>query len=253
MKRNFGFTLIELMVAMAISLVALLALSELYINTRKTAGLQMIQNQVSEDGRYAISMLQRAIAQAGFRADPTQALASDRITATSNESISVKFTSDGQNQIDCNGSVAAAGATTLVIARPSSTSNQLQCGTVDWIAPSASGSGNGTELIDFKILYGIDTGPNLADGSYGCGNDPGDGSKPRDCIADSYVSSLTGGVTASQIASIKVCLVLRSEKTDTSIVKPAAVKDCSGSDITGSDTDKKLYRMFRSTIMLRNN
>ncbi|QKJ68111.1 prepilin-type N-terminal cleavage/methylation domain-containing protein [Deefgea piscis] len=250
MIKHFGFTLIELMVAMAISLIALLALSELYINTRQTASLQMIQNQVSEDGRYAISMLQRAIAQAGFRADPTVALASDRIAATSNESISIKFTSDGQNQIDCNGSVAAAGATTLVIAKSSS---KLQCGTVDWIAPSTSGSGNGTELIDFKILYGIDTGPNLTDGSYGCGSDPGDGSKPRDCIADSYVSSLTGGVTASQIASIKVCLVLRSEKTDTSIVKSAAVKDCSGSDISGSDTDKKLYRMFRSTIVLKNN
>lgn len=249
MKNNKGFTLIEIMIAMAISLIALLAVSELYINTRKTSNLQSIQNRVSEDGRYAIFMLQKIIGQAGFRPNPNVAMGIDRVTATSNESISIKFNSDGTNQINCDGAGAASGDVTLVIAK---SGNKLQCGSVDWIAPSASGTGNGTELIDFKIKYGVDTAPIGTEGIYGCGVEAGDGTKPRDCITDSYVDTLSGGVTADQISSIQVCLVLRSEKIDSSVIKSTDVKDCSNADITSSQNDKKLYRMFRSTVLLKN-
>nr|WP_314899216.1 prepilin-type N-terminal cleavage/methylation domain-containing protein [uncultured Deefgea sp.] len=249
MKNNNGFTLIEIMVAMAISLIALLAVSELYVNSKKTSNLQSIQNRVSEDGRYSIFMLQKIISQAGFRPNPNVAMPTDRITVTSNESVSVKFNTDGANQMACDGSVATADPTTLVISK---SANKLQCGTVDWIAPSASGIGYGTELIDFKIKYGIDTGPANTEGTYGCGTEAPDTTKPRDCVTDSYVSSLSGGVTADQVTSVKICLVLRSEKTDSSIVKSAVVKDCNNNDIASSQEDKKLYRTFRSTILLKN-
>ena len=249
MHKLKGFTLIEIMVAMAISLIALLAVSELYVNARKTGNLQSIQNRVSEDGRYSIFMLQKIISQAGFRPNPNVAIPTDRLTATSNESVSIRFNADGTNQMACDGSIATAGDTTLVISK---SSNKLQCGTVDWIAPSSSGTGNATELIDFKVQYGVDTGPAATEGIYGCGSEAGDGTKPRDCVTDSYVSSLPTGVTADQITSVKICLVLRSEKVDGSIIKSAAVKDCNNSDITASQDDKKLYRTFRSTISLKN-
>lgn len=249
MKKNNGFTLIEIMIAMAISMIALLAVSELYVNTKKTSNLQSMQNRVSEDGRYAIFMLQKIITQAGFRPDPSTVMPIDRVTATSNESISIKFNSDGLNQIICDGSIGAAGSTTLIIAK---SSNQLQCGTINWISPSITGTGNATELIDFKIKYGIDTGPAGTDSNYGCGTEASDSTKPRDCIADSYVDTLPVGVTADQISSIKICLVLRSEKIDASVVKSSAVKDCSDTDITASQNDKKLYRTFRSTVLLKN-
>lgn len=249
MRKYTGFTLIEIMIAMAISMIALFAVSELYINSKKTGNLQAIQNRVSEDGRYSVFMLQKLISQAGFRPNPNVPVHTDRITSNSNESVSVRFNADGINHMACNGSVATAGDTTLLISK---SNNKLQCGTFDWIAPSVSGTGNATELVDFKILYGIDTGPASTEGSYGCGTEAGDGTKPRDCITDSYVSTLPSGVSKDQISSVKVCLVLRGEKTDASIIKSANVKDCSNNDISASQNDNKLYRMFRTTILLKN-
>ncbi|QLG89205.1 PilW family protein [Chitinibacter bivalviorum] len=255
MKKNTGFTLIELMVAMGIAMVTLLAVSTLYINTKQTFNLQGMQNRLSEDGRFAISMLQRVISQAGFRPNPNALITSDRISAISNSSLSVRFNSDGTNQIGCNGTSTAAGDTTLTI---SSASNKLQCDTIDWITPSTTGTGNATEVVDFKVQYGIDEAdtdaglPNTP-ADYGCGALATDTSfRVRNCIPNRYVNTLPGGVNADQIVAVKVCLVLRTEKTDNSLVKSAAINDCSGTAITNSQNDKKLYRTFRSTIMIKN-
>ncbi|WP_432723127.1 PilW family protein [Jeongeupia wiesaeckerbachi] len=249
MNTTRGFTLIELMVTMAISLLVLLAVSELYISTKQTYRVQAMQNHLSEDGRFALSMLQRVIGQAGYRADPTSPLASDRISGNSNTSITVKFTADGTNQINCDGGSAAAGATTLAI---STSSSKLQCGSTDWLA--TTGTGSGTEVADFKLRYGIDDTDAVpaTPADFGCGANVGSGKKERDCIANRYVDTLPGGVTAAQIVAIKACLVLRSENTDSSIVKPTTVTDCAGQPIVGSDNDRKLYRTFRTTIVLRN-
>ncbi|MBM3116452.1 PilW family protein [Jeongeupia naejangsanensis] len=249
MNTSRGFTLIELMVTMAIALVVLLAVSQLYLSSKQTYRVQNMQNHLSEDGRFALSMLQRVIGQAGYRADPTVALATDRISGNSGNSVTVKFAADGTNQIDCDGAVAAAGATTLAVAL---SSGKLQCGTTDWVAPS--GSGGGSEVADFKLQYGIDAVDTIpaTPADFGCGANVAGGFKERDCIANSYVSTLTGTQTASQIVAVRACLVLRSEKTDVSISKPTTVNDCAGQAIAGSDTDKKLYRTFHTTIVLRN-
>jgi hypothetical protein len=106
-------------------------------------------------------------------------------------------------------------------------------------------------VVDFLVKFGIDTGPDLTPENFGCGVASA-GTKPRDCIADSYASALTNVQTADQIVSVKVCLLLRSEALDSSIVKPALVKDCSGTDINGTQNDKKLYRAFWTTILLKN-
>ncbi|GHD64570.1 PilW family protein [Jeongeupia chitinilytica] len=249
MNASRGFTLIELMVTMAISLVVLLAVSELYMSTRQAYRIQNMQNHLSEDGRFALSMLQRVIGQAGYRADPTAAMATDRISGNSSTSVAIKFTADGTNQIDCDGRAAAAGATTLTVAL---SSGKLQCGSTDWVAPT--GSGGGSEVADFKLQYGIDTVDAIpaTPADFGCGANVAGGFKERDCIANSYVNTLTGTQTALQIVAVRACLVLRSEKTDSSISKPATVTDCAGQAISGSDTDRKLYRTFRTTIVLRN-
>lgn len=257
-KAQQGFSLIELMIAVTLALVAMLAATQLYASTRQTYRLQGMQTRLSEDGRFALSMLQRVIAQAGYRPSPVTPMIPTAgfmsvangtyLTPTSNESVTVRFIADGTNMMVCDGSLAAANSQqTLTIAKSGS---KLQCGTVDWIAPASAGSGTGTELVDFKILYGTDTGPATLK-EFGCGADSNATQKARDCVADTYVqASATAAPTA--IVSVKVCLVLRTESTDASISKNAAISDCSGTAIANSQADKKLYRTFRSTVMLRN-
>jgi type IV pilus assembly protein PilW len=242
-----GYSLIELLIAIAISMVAMVAVTEVYVSSKATSRVQEMQSRLSQDGRFGTLMMQRIISQAGYSDTPSNGVAADRISVTSN-AITVKFQTDGANQMVCDGSTPAAASQTLLIQKSGS---KLVCGAVDWIAPATSGTGNGTELVDFSVKLGIDTGPSGTNENLGCGTAVAS-LKPRDCIADSYVSTLPGTATAEQIVSLKVCWILRSEATDASIVKGASATDCSNAAIANSQNDHKLYRTFSTTVLLRN-
>lgn len=268
-----GFTLVELLVAMLIALVALTAASDMYLKTRGINRLQGMQSRLSEDGRFALSMLQRIVLQAGFHPNPNPDITAnateynflkvatapsirngffDTLTATS---FNVKFFGDNTNTVGCDGS-AVSGAQTLAIAA-NSTAGTLKCGTSGWIAPS----GNATELVDFKVEYGADIATNssvanvaeaITPANLGCGDDSSTaGFKVRDCVADAYVLA-TAQANLEKIVAVRVCLVLRTEDTDASMVRTSAYKNCDDADIAISQTDLKLYRTFRSTIQVKN-
>lgn len=242
-----GFTLVELMVALVIALVAMLAATELYMGTRQTYRIQAMQSRLSEDGRFAQSMLQRIILQAGFRPNPTDAIAVGYITPVDATSFKVKFTGDGINTVNCDGAaVANATAAELTI---SGSGGTLSCGTSNWI----TSSGNGSVLKDFAVEYGVDTGPNTPK-NYGCGGDAPNGTdKVRDCVADEY-SLAKATASPGSIVALRVCFVLSTDDIDTSVVRTANYPDCavSADGIANSQNDHKLYRTFRSTVLLRN-
>jgi type IV pilus assembly protein PilW len=249
--KNRGFTLIELLISITISLLAIAAASSAYVNAKQTNRIQTIQSRVLEDGRFAVAMLQRTVQQAGFRQSPIIPLAADRVLIAAN-AVTLRFVSDGTNQINCDGSTPAAGAAQILVIQKSG--SKLQCSTnggtaVDWIAPATSGSGMGSEVVDFAVLMGVDTGP-TTDSNYGCGTDTG--TRPRDCIADKYVSALTGAEVPSQIVSVRFCVVLRSQAIDGAIQKPSEVKNCANSDIANTQSDLHLYRAYWTTVLLKN-
>lgn len=64
--RPSGFTLVELMVAMAIGLFLMLGISQVFLASKKTYNLQAATSLMQENGRFAVEMLQREINQAGF-------------------------------------------------------------------------------------------------------------------------------------------------------------------------------------------
>ena len=243
--QQIGFSLVELLVAIAISMVAMVAASSVYVSSKGTSRLNEMQQRLSEDGRFGNAMLQRIISQAGYRETPSTVMDTERISVV-NDVITVKFRTDGATQAVCDGSTPPAADQTIVI-RKHATESKLTCGGTDWIAPAAGG--NGTEVMDFNVQMGLDIGPSTNQ-YLGCGATAG-GVKPRDCIVDTYSDAL-GANTADQIVAIKVCWVLRSEATDASIVKAEAVKDCRGGDFAGSKDDRKLYRTFNTTVLLRN-
>ena len=245
--RSTGFSLIELLISLTIALVAVLAATTLYSGTRQTYRVQEMQNRLTEDGRFAISMLQRVVAQAGFKPTtnpetPWGALGS-YIQPTSATQMTVRFIGDGANQIACDGSLAA-GNRELVI---SSTGNNLDCSGESWI----DSSGSGTELVNFLLEYGSDNAPDT-NANYGCGPaGAAAGTLAGDCVADTYVLATAQGAS-DRIVAVRACLVLRSLTTDASIIKGAAYADCSGNDIADSQNDNRLYRTFRTTVLLRN-
>lgn len=248
-----GFSLLELLVAVTISMVGVVAATQMYSTTLQSRRIQAMQAPLTDEGRFALSMMQRIVAQAGFRRDPTAVVPTDRFNVASNV-ITVKFDPDGANQIACDGSVPAAGVAQSLVIQKNGT--KLQCATnggtaVEWIAPPTSGAGNSVEVVDFGVTFGVDTGPTSTPENLGCGTAV-TGFKPRDCIADKYADTLLSGETAAQIVSARICLLLRSQATDVSVQKPANVNNCGGTAITNTQNDQKLYRTLRTTVLLKN-
>ncbi|TFW09373.1 pilus assembly protein PilW [Oxalobacteraceae bacterium OM1] len=64
--RATGFTLIELMISIVISMVVLIALVSLLVSTNRNNGELARTNSQIENGRFAIQLLQGDVAQAGF-------------------------------------------------------------------------------------------------------------------------------------------------------------------------------------------
>ncbi|WP_298393692.1 PilW family protein [uncultured Azonexus sp.] len=260
-NRQAGFTLIELMVSMLIALVALGAGGTLYLSSSQSNRLLQMQNRLTEDGRFAIQMLQRMAAQAGYRDNPGEArgLGNPHFAATSSSSFTVGFKADGSSMIGCAGALANSGNQSIVISLngaclqcrssgsaatcPAPTNNN---NTVDWVGPFAANGGMGSEVVDFQVLYGIDEGPNPTLQEVSCGGGV------RDCVADRYVASLPSGVSVDQVVALQICLVLRSENTEASLSNKPAVTNCAGALIANSATDQRLYRTFRTTALLRN-
>jgi type IV pilus assembly protein PilW len=69
LRTTGGFTLIELMIAMLIGIVILLALSTLFLNTSRTSTELAKTNSVIENGRFTLQLLQDDLVHAGFWGD----------------------------------------------------------------------------------------------------------------------------------------------------------------------------------------
>ena len=67
-KRQKGLTLVELMIAITLGLIVLLAIGSIYINSRQTYRVQEDNARLQEAGKYALEVLGRSIRQAGSNA-----------------------------------------------------------------------------------------------------------------------------------------------------------------------------------------
>ncbi|HEC74644.1 MAG TPA: prepilin-type N-terminal cleavage/methylation domain-containing protein [Methylophaga aminisulfidivorans] len=67
MKKNSGFSLVELMVALVIGLVLIAGVIELFTSTRQTYRIQDMKARMQEDGRYAMHHISTVISKAGYR------------------------------------------------------------------------------------------------------------------------------------------------------------------------------------------
>src|SRR5687768_7763257 len=65
LKIQRGFTLIELMISMALGLVLLLVIGTVFVSSRQTFREQEDNARIQESGRFALEILGRSIKQAG--------------------------------------------------------------------------------------------------------------------------------------------------------------------------------------------
>lgn len=69
-RRQRGFTLIEIMVALMLGLVVIIGVIQVFLGTQQSARIQQAASRMQEDGRIAVNLLTRYIRLAGYTTNP---------------------------------------------------------------------------------------------------------------------------------------------------------------------------------------
>ncbi len=241
LKKQQGLSLVELMVALVLSLVVLLVTTGIYVSNKQTYRFLDQYSLLQENGRFAIFFLREHILQSGFPRQagvvPFPVLPGDDAGPNGSDSITVQF----QSAVDCLNDVPA-GALPLKLTQNTfqiNNNNQLVCngnGLVAGVDQPAEPLVDG--IRDLQVEYGVDSD---ADG-----------------IANSYANSAVveagtiggGGPDWGNVVSVRVAVLV--EGAPNVLDQPQAITY----NILGvpfvAPNDRTPRRVFTTTIPLRN-
>jgi type IV pilus assembly protein PilW len=269
--RSGGFSLVELMVAMAIGLILTLLIGQIFINSRAVFASTDNLSRLQENARYAMTLLSREIRTATYRSDPRMMNATPFVapnlgmsgtdggtTGSPASGVADKITlrfqgagtaasgsADGTVQ-DCLGSRVDNNVmitNTFMIFNDPANGNEptLYCNT-DTVAPNTCGAScfpivPGVE--NMQILYGEDITDGFSTAKF-------DGS------ADRWVTA--GNVNIwDNVVSVRISLLMRTADRVADQPTPSSTKwTMSGTDVYAPGTDTRLRRVFTTVVNLRN-
>lgn len=232
--RQRGLTLVELLIAMTLGLVILLAIGSIYLGSRATYRIQEDNARLQETGRYALEVLGRSVHQAGFWNVPISpiskatgfggtAIAGTNGAAGAADTLTLQY--DGlAGDRDCLGNTMAANA--VVTDAYQLSGNELRC----------NGQALVADIENFQVLYGVDLG--------------------NDQSADRYYETPPDW---SRVVSARVCVLARSPNSVNNA--PQTYLNCEGAlgrpnggapTTTAAAGDLRLRRVFVATLNLRN-
>ncbi len=217
MRYNKGFTIVELMVGLALSLLLVAAAATVYLSSKKTNAVNQNILNIQNDGQLALQVLKNDIRHAGWTRNDLQSQSMATPLAAgfkdgggaASDTLAIQYEGD----FDCNGTAV----TNVVINTYSLNGNTLMC--------------NGQPMIDgvesFQVLYGYS----------------GAGGGVKYVTADN-ISDPTA------VESVRFGVLLRSEKSipDAPASKDYVVLD---QNLTGF-TDKKIRQVYSATVAILN-
>ena len=228
-KNQKGFSLIEMMIALVIGLFLMGGVISVYLSSSQSSRVNTALRTMQENGRFALASLKNSIQMAGYIDSYDPAVLVDPFPTADNDELTIRTQSD----FDCT------GTSTLALAAPNTgfAENKIELSAGELICTgNAAGAGSPQTLIDgvdqIRILYGLD--------------DDDDG------IADRYVRAQDVGAAnwKENVSSVRIALLLNSIND----LKPAnETKSYELLDINSGDiTDRRLHRVFTTTILIRN-
>lgn len=245
--RHDGFTLIEVLIALAIGMALTLVVSLLFINSRRTYATTDDVSRMQENMRYTYQLLNRMVHLAGYKTSPNAktddifnganpvlggtdggGLVSDRFT------VRFQGSSDGNSGaadgtvVDCLGNAVPGGLTAaneFTIAAGTNGATALFC-SVNGAAP--------VEVVpnvaNMQILYGVDD--------------------DEDLVANRYVP-LTGAALDT-VRSIRFAFLFVSPTQSALLADATRTYDLNGVNFGPFPADHFLRRAVTMTISMRN-
>ena len=231
-----GLSLIELMVAITISLILMAGVGQIYIGTKASYNLQNGLGRLQENARYALDILAHNIGQAGYT---TSALGLDsfnsaeskenesenatmgftQASGTASDTIEINYASATDCLGNATGGTATdryyiAGSTLMCLGNGSATAGALADG-----------------IDNMQVLYGEDTD----------GND----------VADVFVSA--DNVTDwAEIKSVRIALLASTADNMGTAATDNNTHVLLNTPVIGPLNDNMLRRVFTTTILVRN-
>ncbi len=217
--RPTGFTLIEVMTALAITGILILGVATLFSSSSRAGRLQTAVGGLNESGRFAMDVLGRDLRMAGYRdSDWTAGAIADPITATDGlpaaggDSITIRY----ESTRDCNFAVTAGGVATNAYVI---TNNTLEC--------------NGAAIVagveEMQIYFGDDTDANG--------------------VPNRFLAAGTAGLNMQRVVSVRVHLLVRTNTPNVSAGDQAYYFDHAVRAPVG---DGQIRREYSLTVALRN-
>jgi len=227
-----GFTLVELMVAIAIGLFLISVVGVLFVNSKRTYLAQDANSRVQESSRYATEFLGRQVRESGylnivfnqlspinlFAVPQAMTFTGNPIAGTEGGAAPDTITVSNDSTTDCLGSAVVSPAINQFRINAA---KQLECvsnGVVGVILE---------DVEDMQIVYGQSIG-----GNYG------------------YLTA--SAATMASVDSVRICLLLRAkaDANKSAIDSNQTYTDCSG--VATTQSDGFLRRTVTETIGLRN-
>jgi type IV pilus assembly protein PilW len=241
--RNQGFTLLELMISIAIGLLLTLVIGTLFVQSRQTYLTTDDVSRMQENMRFAYQTLSRTVHLAGYRsspnsdkrvifAAPNQAISGTDSPGTTPDTLTVNFqgSSNGAGPadgsvVDCTGQeipVGVLATNTFAIAAGADGNTALFC--------------NGTELVpnvaNMQVLYGEDS--------------------DDDFVADRYVPLASVG-NLDLVVSVRIALLFQTPLILAGAgVQPDTNTYNMNGTVVGPFNDLRTRRLLVLNVNLRN-
>ena len=242
LRKQFGLSLVELLIAVAIGLLLITVIGNVYLAGRQSFRDQDESARLQETGRFVLDTISRVVIEAGradvapnntlltFTGIPGAGLAVSGANGAgpAADTLIIRFASASAGEFDClgSGTGGTAAAPVVVTQTLSLAGTNLQC---------ASSIGNSTQPLasnveDFQVTYGVDTN--------------GDGSVDRYDATPNAAAPPALPITLS----VRVCALV----TTADNMAPAVQQytDCNGQVVNAGD--RRIRRAFTKVIGLRN-
>ena len=245
-KKQLGLSLVELMVALTLSLVVMLVTTSIYVSNKNTYRFLDQYSLLQENGRFAMHYLRENILRTGFpneaNINPFPVVPTENTYANGSDDITVSF----RSATDCLGNAPAGAAglqlatKTFDIAVNGQGVSELRCDGSGLVGGAATGAAVLVEGIqNMQIEYGVDT-------------DIG-----QDGIANTYVTAAQvqagvmpgGNPDWDRVVSVRVAVLVQGEEN--TLDAPLSV-DYNILGQRANFNDRIPRRVFTTTIPLRN-
>ena len=250
--RQAGFTLIEMMVSMALGLLLVIVIGQVFVTSKESYRTTEDLSRLQENARFAAAQMSRVIRMAAFTTDPlanrtavfplaiTPALAGTEGLFGAPDQVTVRYQGSGAGTadgsiLDCQGNPIRADELAVArfyIAAGANGANALFCDNTGTVGPLGMVTGPvelASDVENMQILYGEDT--------------------DLDATANRYLPA-SDVASFDNVVSVRVAILVRSTN------QVAASVNTSTYDLLGTVfdpvDDRRLRRMYTSTITLRN-